>query len=57
MYGKGRKIFYSNFHPDAVDLLRKMQRECPVITFDKFAFFNLFQLTSGLGKGYHLPEL
>jgi len=31
MYGKGRKVFYSSFHPDAVDLLRKMQTEYPVL--------------------------
>lgn len=31
MYGKGRKVFYSSFHPDAVDLLRKIQTEYPVL--------------------------
>ncbi|XP_057871557.1 glycerophosphodiester phosphodiesterase GDPD2 [Cryptomeria japonica] len=31
MYGKGRKVFYSSFHPDAVDLVRKMQAEFPVL--------------------------
>lgn len=31
MYGKGRKVFYSSFHPDAVDLLRKLQTEYPVL--------------------------
>lgn len=31
IYGKGRKVFYSSFHPDAIDLVRKMQAEFPVL--------------------------
>ena len=50
MYGKGRKVFYSSFHPDAVDLLRKLQTEYPVCTFDTFVFFHSFPLTLGKGK-------
>ncbi|KAH9307304.1 hypothetical protein KI387_035215, partial [Taxus chinensis] len=31
MYGRSRKVFYSSFHPDAADLVRKMQSEYPVL--------------------------
>eukprot|EP01018_Ginkgo_biloba_P019666 Gb_23010 [translate_table: standard] len=31
MYGDGRKVFFSSFHPDAVDFLRKIQTDYPVL--------------------------